>query len=115
MAGTLSRGIRRHPASDGPKAAFFLPRSEAQEGNGTSARKREGFRSTHEWKMLLPLFEWPEQEDYETIRLLVLLDLARVFRVFLGPVWALSTRSASVLRAAERSGGSPRSRVRCPR
>lgn len=33
-----------------------------------SARKRQGVRPTHERELLLPLFGWPEQEDYETIR-----------------------------------------------
>ena len=37
-----------------------------------SARKRQGVRPTHDWELLLPLFEWPEQEDYEAIRPLVL-------------------------------------------
>lgn len=41
-------------------------------GNGMGARKRDGVRPTHEWELLLPLFEWPEQEDYEAIRPLVL-------------------------------------------
>ena len=27
-----------------------------------SASKREGVRPTYEWELLLPLFEWPEQE-----------------------------------------------------
>jgi putative transposase len=44
-------------------------------GNGMSARKRDGVRPTHDWELLLPLFEWPEQEDYETIRPLVLFDV----------------------------------------
>jgi putative transposase len=39
-----------------------------------SARKREGVRPTHEWELLLPLFEWPEQKRYEEIRPLVLFD-----------------------------------------
>ncbi len=39
-----------------------------------SARKRGGVRPTHEWKLLVPLFEWPEQERYEEIRPLVLFD-----------------------------------------
>ncbi len=39
-----------------------------------SAKKREGVRPTHEWEILLPLFEWPEQERYEEIRPLVLFD-----------------------------------------
>jgi transposase/transposase-like protein len=41
-----------------------------------SARKREGVRPTHEWELLLPLFEWPEQERYEEIRPLVLFDVS---------------------------------------
>ena len=32
-----------------------------------SARKRRGVKPTHEWELLLPLFEWPEQERYEEI------------------------------------------------
>ncbi len=39
-----------------------------------SARKREGVEPTHEWQLLVPLFEWPEQERYEEIRPLVLFD-----------------------------------------
>ena len=39
-----------------------------------SARKRGGARPTHEWELLLPLFEWPEQERYEEIRPLMLFD-----------------------------------------
>ena len=39
-----------------------------------SAKTREGVRPTHEWEILLPLFEWPEQERYEEIRPLVLFD-----------------------------------------
>jgi transposase len=45
-----------------------------------SARKREGVRPTHEWELLLPLFEWPEQERYEQIRPLVLFDASVVER-----------------------------------
>jgi len=41
-----------------------------------SARKRGGVRPTHEWELLVPLFEWPEQERYEQIRPLVLFDVA---------------------------------------
>ena len=36
--------------------------------------KRGGVEPTHEWELLLPLFEWPEQERYEQIRPLVLFD-----------------------------------------
>lgn len=39
-----------------------------------SARRRKGVRPTHDWELLLPLFEWPEQEGYEAIRPLVLFD-----------------------------------------
>ena len=31
-------------------------------GNGMGASKREGVTPTHDWQLLLPLFEWPEQE-----------------------------------------------------
>lgn len=41
---------------------------------GTNRRGRA--RPTHEWELLLPLFEWPEQERYEEIRPLVLFDVA---------------------------------------
>jgi hypothetical protein len=44
-------------------------------GNRMSARKRRGVKPTHEWELLLPLFEWPEQERYEEIRPLVLFDV----------------------------------------
>jgi putative transposase len=35
-------------------------------------RKRRHIEPTHEWERLVPLFEWPEQENYEVIRPLVL-------------------------------------------
>ena len=41
---------------------------------GTKSRGRA--QPTHEWRFLLPLFEWPEQERYEEIRPLVLFDVA---------------------------------------
>jgi len=41
---------------------------------GTDRRQR--VRPTHEWELLVPLFEWPEQERYEQIRPLVLFDVA---------------------------------------
>jgi putative transposase len=40
-----------------------------------SARRRrntERVEPTHEWEQLVPMFEWPEQENYEVIRPLVL-------------------------------------------
>jgi len=37
-----------------------------------STNKRRGVQPTHEWDLLLPLFEWPEQKEYEEIRPLVL-------------------------------------------
>src|SRR5215204_3956470 len=38
-------------------------------GNEMSARRRrERIEPTHEWQELLPLFWWPEQEEYERIR-----------------------------------------------
>jgi putative transposase len=40
---------------------------------GTNGRQR--VQPTHEWELLLPLFEWPEQERYEQIRPLVLFDV----------------------------------------
>src|SRR5215216_5027273 len=43
-------------------------------GNGMGASKRRRIEPTHEWELLLPLFEWPEQERYEQIRPLVLFD-----------------------------------------
>jgi hypothetical protein len=39
---------------------------------GTS--RREQAQPTHEWELLLPLFECPEQERYEQIRPMVLFD-----------------------------------------
>lgn len=35
-------------------------------------RKRKRVEPTHEWEQLVSLFEWPEQENYEVIRPLVL-------------------------------------------
>src|SRR5918994_1802008 len=43
-------------------------------GNAMGASKRRRIEPTHEWQLLLPLFEWPEQERYEQIRPLVLFD-----------------------------------------
>jgi transposase len=40
-----------------------------------STSKRRRIRPTHEWELLLPLFEWPEQARYEEIRPLVLFDV----------------------------------------
>jgi putative transposase len=37
--------------------------------------KRRGVERTHEWGLLVPLFEWPEQERYEEIRPLMLFDV----------------------------------------
>lgn len=45
-----------------------------------SASKRGGVRPTHDWQLLLPLFEWPEQERYEQIRPMVLFDASVVER-----------------------------------
>ncbi len=41
---------------------------------GTDRRQR--VRPTHEWELLVPLFEWPEQKRYEEIRPLVLFDVS---------------------------------------
>ena len=41
-----------------------------------SASKRRQIEPTHDWQLLLPLFEWPEQERYEEIRPLVLFDVS---------------------------------------
>lgn len=35
-------------------------------------RKRPKVEPTDEWDLLLPLFEWPEQQAYEELRPLVL-------------------------------------------
>ena len=50
------------------------PRStrEGERHGHEQARRRT--QPTHEWQLLLPLFEWPEQERYEQIRPLVLFD-----------------------------------------
>ena len=40
-----------------------------------STGKRRRIRPTHEWELLLPLFDWPEQARYEEIRSLVLFDV----------------------------------------
>ncbi len=40
------------------------------------ASKRESVTPTHDWQLLLPLFEWPEQERYEEIRPLMLFDVS---------------------------------------
>ena len=41
-----------------------------------STRKQGAVRPTHQWELLVPQFEWPEQERYEEIRPLVLFDVA---------------------------------------
>jgi putative transposase len=41
-------------------------------GGRMSGRRHRKAEHTEEWERLLPLFEWPEQERYETIRPLVL-------------------------------------------
>jgi hypothetical protein len=41
-----------------------------------STNKRGRLRPTHEWDLLVPLFEWPEQKRYEAIRPLVLFDVS---------------------------------------
>src|SRR5215218_8780673 len=43
-------------------------------GNAMGASKRRRIEPTHEWRLLVPFFEWPEQERYEQIRPLVLFD-----------------------------------------
>jgi transposase len=57
---------------------MLSPRVNAAEhaggGMAVSTNKRRGVQPTHEWDLLLPLFEWPEQERYEQIRPLVLFD-----------------------------------------
>jgi hypothetical protein len=40
------------------------------------ASKRRRIEPTHDWQLLLPLFEWPEQERYEEIRPLMLFDVS---------------------------------------
>src|SRR5215216_6309078 len=62
--GFLKRRLTgREPA---PVASFF-PRGARRRGNGMSTNKRGRVRPTHEWDLLVPLFEWPEQERYETM------------------------------------------------
>jgi hypothetical protein len=41
------------------------------------ASKRRRIEPTHDWQLLLPLFEWSEQERYEQIRPLVLFERPR--------------------------------------
>ncbi len=41
-----------------------------------SSNKRGRVRPTHDWDLLVPLFEWPEQKRYEEIRPLVLFDVS---------------------------------------
>ena len=45
-----------------------------------STNKRGRVRPTHDWDLLVPLFEWPEQKRYEEIRPLVLFDVSVVER-----------------------------------
>jgi hypothetical protein len=45
--------------------------------SASKRRKRKRFEPTHEWERLVALFEWPEQENYEVIRPLVLRGRAR--------------------------------------
>src|SRR5215211_6853360 len=58
-------------------ASFFPRRARRRRrGNGMSTNKRGRLRPTHEWDLLVPLFEWPEQKRYEEIRPLVLFDVS---------------------------------------
>ncbi len=41
-----------------------------------STNKRGRVRPTHQWDLLVPLFEWPEQKRYEEIRPLMLFDVS---------------------------------------
>jgi transposase len=71
--GFLKRRLTgREPA---PVASFF-PRGARRRGNGMSTNKRGRVRPTHEWDLLVPLFEWPGQKRYEEIRPLVLFDVS---------------------------------------
>src|SRR3712207_6292400 len=58
-------------------ASFFPRRARRRRrGNGMSTNKRGRLRPTHEWDLLVPLFEWPEQKRYEEIHPLVLFDVS---------------------------------------
>lgn len=60
-----------------------------------SARRRgKRIEPTHEWQELLPLFRWPEQEEYERIRRPVL--FGDIWEARAGP----RTRSSAAASAA---------------
>jgi hypothetical protein len=40
------------------------------------ASKHRRIEPTHDWQLLLPLLEWPEQQRYEEIRPLMLFDVS---------------------------------------
>src|SRR3712207_3197541 len=59
------------------RGILLPPRSTQEEGErGMSTNKRGRVRPTHDWHLLVPLFEWPEQKRYEEIRPLVLFDVS---------------------------------------
>jgi hypothetical protein len=75
---TLGFLKRRLTGREPALVASFFPRRarRRRRGNGMSTNKRGRLRPTHEWDLLVPLFEWPEQKRYEEIRPLVLFDVS---------------------------------------
>ena len=62
-----------------------------------SGRRRRKAEHTDEWERLLPLFEWPEQERYETIRPLVLFGDSVAERA-----WEVSASERTLYRRVDR-------------
>ena len=76
------------------------------------ASKRRRIEPTHDWQLLLPLFEWPEQERYEQIRPLVLFDASVAKRAARSA--PLPARSTGGWTASRRKAWSPSSTPRPP-
>jgi transposase len=73
---TLGFPKRRLTGREPAPVASFFPRGARRRGNGMSTNERGRVRPTHEWDLLVPLFERPEQKRYEEIRPLVLFDVS---------------------------------------
>jgi transposase len=75
---TLGFLKRRLTGREPALVASFFPRRarRRRRGDGMSTNKRGRLRPTHQWDLLVPLFEWPEQKRYEEIRPLVLFDVS---------------------------------------
>ena len=78
----LSRSVPDRPLTRA-RGILLSPRRRRRvrgRGTGMGRSERRRIEPTHEWDLLVPLFEWPEQERYEEIRFLVLFDASAAER-----------------------------------